>query len=406
VLIQQILSDPAEQTLLSRFAELLLRTSESLANTILLSKYGGVSPLKAWLATNERFSLANSLGLNFTNINWKAPQRSDSQEFDESHFLNAISLLACASLAYETKLIVSEQLHLWGFNRDSILHFSLTNHFGGFVAEATDFAIVCFRGDEPLNVEDWIDDTLSTAVNIVTGTKEGIPRNKKKLPVSGNVKANLRDANLLFEGCQAGQYVHSAIIPANKQIFITGHGKGAALAQVFAASLLNMECKDLIAGVYTAGQPAVGDERFVKSVDRLLLGRDFTFVNHQDLVPITPKSGITPPTVMGPGHGVYIQENGTLLPEDETLQSQIWSRWDWLPRTVGHPFQSLFEVYQHGLRDAVIGTLFPAAVTAHLPFQYFRRIYEIAVRKGLVEPIVEPVVGENFSSVIQEEAVQ
>ncbi|NEQ55568.1 MAG: hypothetical protein F6K11_36550, partial [Leptolyngbya sp. SIO3F4] len=69
-------------------------------------------------------------------------------------------------------------------------------------------------------------------------------------------------------------------------LLITGHSLGGALATMAAASLLENGFD--VAGVYTFGQPRVGDLTFIKQLDEKLPNKVFRFINNNDIVPHVP----------------------------------------------------------------------------------------------------------------------
>lgn len=69
-------------------------------------------------------------------------------------------------------------------------------------------------------------------------------------------------------------------------LFITGHSLGGALATVAAASMSYRGYN--IQGVYTFGQPRVGDLIFARRINPHLDGKFFRFVNNNDIVPNIP----------------------------------------------------------------------------------------------------------------------
>lgn len=73
-----------------------------------------------------------------------------------------------------------------------------------------------------------------------------------------------------------------------QSLWITGHSLGGALAAL-AASRLSVEHPEVVVhGLYTYGQPRVGDRTFAADVDRALGGRYFRYVNNRDIVPRVP----------------------------------------------------------------------------------------------------------------------
>ncbi len=70
------------------------------------------------------------------------------------------------------------------------------------------------------------------------------------------------------------------------RLWVTGHSLGGALAELWA--LRALERGHDIAGVYTFGQPRVGDAAFAAYYDSLLKPRTFRVVHGDDVVPRIP----------------------------------------------------------------------------------------------------------------------
>jgi predicted lipase len=73
----------------------------------------------------------------------------------------------------------------------------------------------------------------------------------------------------------------------NRTIWITGHSLGGALA-VTVAARLEFEKNQPINGLYTFGQPRVGDPAFVEACGKKFGDRYFRFVHNKDIVPRVP----------------------------------------------------------------------------------------------------------------------
>ncbi|MGD1854300.1 MAG: hypothetical protein ACFB2W_08605 [Leptolyngbyaceae cyanobacterium] len=69
-------------------------------------------------------------------------------------------------------------------------------------------------------------------------------------------------------------------------LLITGHSLGGALATMAAAALHENGVD--VAGLYTFGQPRVGDLTFSRQLNANLSGKVFRFVNNNDIVPHVP----------------------------------------------------------------------------------------------------------------------
>ena len=70
------------------------------------------------------------------------------------------------------------------------------------------------------------------------------------------------------------------------QLWVTGHSLGGALAALATTSLEYQGFR--VAGLYTFGQPRVGDWRFTRQVNASMGDRMFRYVNNNDVVPLIP----------------------------------------------------------------------------------------------------------------------
>jgi hypothetical protein len=71
--------------------------------------------------------------------------------------------------------------------------------------------------------------------------------------------------------------------PSSPRLWITGHSLGAALAKLFA-----IRCKSAIAGVYTFGEPRVGNAAFRDYYNALLKSCTFRVVDGEDFITRIP----------------------------------------------------------------------------------------------------------------------
>ncbi|MCQ9208390.1 MAG: lipase family protein [Omnitrophica bacterium] len=71
-----------------------------------------------------------------------------------------------------------------------------------------------------------------------------------------------------------------------QSIWVTGHSLGGALATVAADRLAEESLE--VRGLYTFGQPRVGDKIFVLNFDNKMKQRSFRFVHDEDVVPKVP----------------------------------------------------------------------------------------------------------------------
>ncbi len=144
-------------------------------------------------------------------------------------------------------------------------HFIKQGNTECFVAGNSDQAIVAFRGTEMMKLKDWLTDLD------VLGTTESY----------GKIHRGFRKA---FDSVsdQLKRAINSIGV---RQLILTGHSLGGALALIAAA-----EWSDVydVRSIYTFGQPAVGNDDFVEFLTDKYSNRYVRFVNDDDIVPMVP----------------------------------------------------------------------------------------------------------------------
>lgn len=186
--------------------------------------------------------------------------------------VNAVALCNASLLTYSSQADVRRFLAKWEFEEPRILRGSSTQ---GFVARRGDIVIVAFRGTEPINADDWLSDVNyhQRAVDKVPGLLHG--GFAKAMGEEDVVEPMLDAVAELIAGRE------------RTRLFVTGHSLGGALA-VLAAALLHFRKGQRIAGVYTYGQPRLGDSAFSTAYDQALRPVTFRYVNDLDIVPHVP----------------------------------------------------------------------------------------------------------------------
>lgn len=206
---------------------------------------------------------------------------------DGYHPKDALAFAVLSSLAYASPKKMFEVLE-GPFGFSSVLPFD--KRLGkdidtqGFVAANEDRVVVAFRGSEK-KAADWL-------ANVQTVTDPGpFPRTK--------VHEGFQDA--LFPVMLQLGYVLRHLGAGGKQVWVTGHSLGGALASIFTAMLLE-ELHSLgtthalgdahrLAGLYTFGAPRVGNRGFDKQFDARAKAqgvRAYRVVNDGDAVPHVP----------------------------------------------------------------------------------------------------------------------
>lgn len=177
---------------------------------------------------------------------------------------NALRLSEASSLAYESKRKVKEHVkNNWGFKKFEFFDNADTQ---AFMAANREVIILSFRGTE--SIQDWITDAK---VKFVKGPFGRVHRGFSKALeyVWNNIAYTLHK----FQD--------------NKQsVWITGHSLGGALATLAVPKCYERGVK--INGLYTFGQPRVGNKTFAGKFDKKYKHLSFRFVNNEDIVTRIP----------------------------------------------------------------------------------------------------------------------
>lgn len=183
---------------------------------------------------------------------------------------NALVLCDCARLVYENADVVESKLKSdWTFKHVQFFDGPSTQ---AFVAAKDDCIILAFRGSEDL--ADWF---RNIDIDLVSGP-------------AGRVHDGFQKAlNEIWEGNAGIKTAVKNLHNKGQTVWLTGHSLGGALA-VLAAANLNIDLRPniLANGVYTLGQPRVGDADFTAAFNRSFDGRSFRFVNNNDIVTRVP----------------------------------------------------------------------------------------------------------------------
>jgi triacylglycerol lipase len=178
---------------------------------------------------------------------------------------NADMLGKAASLAYADDATITATAKSW--NMSLVRFFSLKDTQAYIVGDDTTW-ILAFRGTEPSKVEDWITDFDAKQINGPGGK--------------------------VHEGFfVALSYVWADIWTTLKEnrgfrsLWVTGHSLGGALATL-AVAKLRQERGHPVNGLYTFGQPRVGDDDFASHFNQDFGAYTYRFVNNNDVVPRVP----------------------------------------------------------------------------------------------------------------------
>ena len=208
----------------------------------------------------------------------------------------ALTLAKAAYLAYQDKQFVAEVVGRWGAaltGRHS--HHMLRYDFRYFNNRGRDtqaymlrtdhFMVLAFRGSQ--EPQDWLTN-FTTQLRGFTIQKDGVTALSS---YKGRVHTGFFLGWAIIEESVLAQISRWQKDFASKgkrlpPLYVTGHSLGGALATIAAAGLVDNSID--VAGVYTFGQPRVGDRTFVNQLNSRTQGKIFRFVNNNDLVPHVP----------------------------------------------------------------------------------------------------------------------
>ena len=181
-----------------------------------------------------------------------------------------------------------------------------------FLFRKNNLIILVFRGSQQL--KDW-------QTNFSLQLKPfNLQASKSAAAPSGKVHRGFHDAWASVE-LDVVEQIKQWQTPKT-QLFVTGHSLGGALAALSAVSLESQGFH--VNGLYTFGQPRVGDWEFVDKLKSDFRQRSFRFVNNNDVVPLIPPP-FTPrnPTRLYGHFGQlrYFNTFGKLI-----VKSTLWQR--------------------------------------------------------------------------------
>lgn len=241
--------------------------------------------------------------------------------------VNALYLAHCSQLVYKSKADIQEQLTTVGFElSDDKFFISSKKDTQCFVVGDRQKIIIAFRGSER-KIADWATNAKAVMTKWTKDKDDGeVHRgfNAALKSVWPGVTAEIR-----------------RLRDANQSIWITGHSLGGALATL-AAARLQLEEKIPVSGLYTFGQPRIGDNDFAKVFNKKLKKRSFRFVNNNDVVTRVP------PQVFGYSHIgklMYFDAKGKL--QSDKKLSWWGGFWD---RLEGR-YRDVFDLDPDGIGD-------------------------------------------------------
>lgn len=180
---------------------------------------------------------------------------------------NAYWLAHAANIAYQDKSTIQPAVAKLGLKNFEFLSRRDTE---GYVAANEQIIVVAFRGTEPTHLRDVLADAQFHKVQGPLGQVH-----RGFLHAFELIKDDMLNTIQKFRDKNSPQ-----------SLWCTGHSLGGALAVVASARLLVDGHK--VNGLYTFGQPRVGDDTFATECTRRLAGQYFRFVNNNDTVTRVP----------------------------------------------------------------------------------------------------------------------
>jgi hypothetical protein len=190
--------------------------------------------------------------------------------------------------SYSDGQTLADKLQYYGFPNNSVREISVVNE--AMLVVATSFfiqssdgrvGILVFRGTEPGNIMNWLTDAATNWKDFAHGRVHS--------GFFNNVEAIWDDVeHALSEACATTAKGRRQM----ETLYLGGHSLGGAMAilaaaRMFAAGEASAWCRAL-KGIYTFGQPMVGDKSFAESSNLRFGHLLHRHVFHQDAVPSLP----------------------------------------------------------------------------------------------------------------------
>ncbi len=213
----------------------------------------------------------------------------------------AFLMAQVSAASYESdKAKLGETLSTLGLTLDPISIKDSNTGTQGLLAYNNDMVIVAFRGTE--DFKDWLGNAQLWENEIKNG-----PACDQKVRVhqgfNDAINSVTKDGKLYARITELQQ--------SGRQFYITGHSLGGALATLM-AYLTTDNNAIRIDGLYTFGQPPVGNQGFRQCFNAKLLEKTFRFVNYKDVVPrLKPNNSLKHVGLL-----LFLNKDGSLSTEE------------------------------------------------------------------------------------------
>jgi len=150
-----------------------------------------------------------------------------------------------------------------------------TLDFYGFIIESPDSIVIAFRGTR--SNPDWIADAAIT--------QTAFPYTRIKLGIHSGFAA-------IYKACRQQIMDTLSALDSSKQLYITGHSLGGALAVLCALdATVNTSYNAPV--MYNFGSPRVGNPKFVQAYNEVV-SNSVRIVNTNDIVVLLPPAAVHP----------------------------------------------------------------------------------------------------------------
>lgn len=186
---------------------------------------------------------------------------------------NALALAHASNLAYQDEATIRSVAPRCGFKNVSVRS---VREVQAFIAGSDDAVIVAFRGTRPDQLLDWMTDVDAWQVDF---------SDYFKCPDVGDTHQGFRLGLLRVWDMILADVV--AFQDKAQTLWITGHSLGGSLAAL-ATAAFTFAKRMPVNGLYTYGQPRVGDLNFTAQCDSHFGKLFFRLVNNEDIVTRVP----------------------------------------------------------------------------------------------------------------------
>ena len=217
-----------------------------------------------------------------------------------------------SKISYESNDQIEGQCLDWGFKQGSIKPLAssqsdLTKYPYSTAAtvighDQSKTIIIAFRGTEPTDLVQWLTDASTNyavidyvfndmnndngPIRVHAGFHAALGLDKMNLSVPIDFDKVTSTSPIFLQLLKSIEDFHRK--HQQYQISVTGHSLGGGLASLFSFVLLAYGYESSISGVYTYGQPLVGNLQYAQILNKKLGNRIHRWVNHDDIVTRVP----------------------------------------------------------------------------------------------------------------------